>query len=116
MSRTNTIGKHCTSVLRNPLRVTYHNTLIVEGVKGGTRLHSGGWRTVTTKRRMNQAANQEGLGFHVYQEKGKWYLRVGSFEDKGGFDVLFFDGVIVPHTCQSRVAGLAGIGTGPAGV
>ena len=73
------IGKTATTVARDAdgvLRVTYHATAVVTVAADGTvTLNSGGWRTATTKARMNQAANQLGLGFSVYQEKGDWYVR-----------------------------------------
>jgi len=44
-------------------------------------LNSGGWRTVTTKARMNQAANQFGLEYTVYQEKDDWFVQIGGWEN-----------------------------------
>ena len=42
------------------------------------QLNSGGWRTVTTKTRMNQFANQHcGRQFVVYQENGAWRVLLG---------------------------------------
>lgn len=78
MSQTHTVGTHCTTVARDAdgvLRVTYHQTVVVEAHPDGrVRLDSGGYRTPTTKTRMNQTARQYALGFHVYQEKGRWYV------------------------------------------
>lgn len=53
----------------------YHNTPVV-GVftNGEIMLNSGGYRTNTTKLAMNQASNQDNLGFQVYQQKGRWYV------------------------------------------
>jgi len=56
------------------LIVRYHNTDVVVVKNGEVTLNTGGWKTVTTKRRMNQAANQFGLGYHVYQERHAWYV------------------------------------------
>lgn len=54
--------------------VTYHETEVAR-IDGDTvTLDSGGWRTVTTKRRMNQASKEWGRGFRVYQEKGEWFV------------------------------------------
>jgi hypothetical protein len=41
-------------------------------------LDSGGYQTVTTKRKMNQAANQFGLGYAVHQHKGEWFVRIAD--------------------------------------
>ena len=38
-------------------------------------LNSGGWRTTTTKSRMNQASNQYDLGYQVYQHNFQWFVR-----------------------------------------
>jgi hypothetical protein len=38
------------------------------------RLDSGGWRTATTKRRMNQTADAYGLGYRVHQFEYAWYV------------------------------------------
>jgi hypothetical protein len=54
--------------------VTYHSTDVVVFSKEEIVLDTGGWFTVTTKARMNQASNEFGLGYQVYQEKGYWYI------------------------------------------
>lgn len=53
----------------------YHDTPVV-GVfsNGEIMLNSGGYRTRTTKLAMNQASNQDNLGFQVYQRKSHWYV------------------------------------------
>lgn len=45
--------------------------------------------TVTTKRKMNQAANQFGLGYGVFQRKGDWFVttRGGEFPFKDGMRI-----------------------------
>lgn len=53
----------------------YHDTAVVGVFNDGTiRLNSGGFRTYTTKLAMNQASNQDGLGFGVVQKAGKWLV------------------------------------------
>lgn len=88
MSRFDTIGKHATNVFseEGSVNVVYHNTVVVRFNSSGVRLNSGGFLTNTTKTRMNQAANQFGLGFHVYQKNWDWFVSLenGSvipFED-----------------------------------
>lgn len=39
---------------------------------GGVRLNSGGWRTVTTKARMND--HLRGLGWNLYAKRRQWFL------------------------------------------
>lgn len=68
--------------------VTYVRTQIVSWTHDTVTLNSGGYETVTTKRKMNQAANQFALGFGVYQRKGKWYV-----DDAQGNVHEFHDGI-----------------------
>jgi hypothetical protein len=82
MPQTNTVGKHCTEVIKtqNMLIVQYHNTRVVKSYYGTgknyTILNSGGWETPTTKLRMNQASNQYGLDYNVWQKNREWYVSV----------------------------------------
>lgn len=68
-------------------QVTYHNTVVVDwdAHRGTIILNTGGWKTATTKLRMNQASNQFGLGYQVYQQNHSWYVR---YRD----EVLAFEG------------------------
>lgn len=73
-------------VARNTLRIKYkdgseairlHDTDVVTFLPSGeVQLNSGGWRTVTTKERINQFANTR-----MYQEKGVWYVGGSVFYD-----------------------------------
>ena len=67
--------------------VTYVTTPIVEFDAENIILRSGGYETVTTKRKMNQAARQFGLGYCVFQKDHEWFVQV---QDK---TVPFFDGI-----------------------
>lgn len=46
-------------------------------------LNAGGYRTATTKRRINQVATAYGLPFRVYQTRGIWFVRVNRIERRG---------------------------------
>jgi hypothetical protein len=70
----------------NDLYVTYHDTTVVKVRKGIITLDTGGYRTVTTKARMNQASRQFLLGYNVYQKDFDWFLVV-----KGDREVRKFD-------------------------
>lgn len=76
-----TVGDHVT--------VTYQKTAIVRFNDSEVILDSGGWETVTTKRKMNQAANQFGLPYGVYQKDYIWYVSTAQG------DVLFRDGMVI---------------------
>lgn len=92
----NRLSSYATTVAHNGLDgekgalcVYYHKTCIVQAFDDGrVRLHSGGWRTVTTKRKMNQAAHQFDLGYGVYQRAGDWYVT-----KRDGSTVDFHDGM-----------------------
>lgn len=67
--------------------VTYVTTKIVEWMGDYIKLNSNGWQTVTTKRKMCQAANQFGFPFSVFQKKGEWFVRVQ------GKSLPYYDGI-----------------------
>lgn len=74
------------------VRVMLHGTDVVTFLPDGTvRLDSGGWRTVTTKERMNRFAPN----VSVYSARGVWYvrtLRSRRFVDMVE-EVRFYDGL-----------------------
>ena len=87
------IGSHKTSITTRDgwHVVTYHKTDVVSWSDTLVRLDSGGWLTPTTKTRMNQAANQFGLNFRVYQERGSWFVNIK------GKTLPFIDGMTFNH-------------------
>ena len=58
-----------------------HETVIVSKKDGRYTLNSGGWRTLTTKDRINKFSPAR-----IYQENGIWYMRGGS---------AFYDGIVI---------------------
>jgi len=81
MGQTATISRNNTRIdNRDGYRVvTLHSTPIVKVASDETvTLDSGGWRTVTTKTRINQVSNEWGLGFTVYQKDYAWYVALGG--------------------------------------
>lgn len=91
MANTRIIGKHKTKVIRteNTLAVKYVNTVVVYNTPSRVVLNTGGWKTNTTKTRMNQAANQYYLGYQVFQKNYNWYVKclrsekIFEFENDG---------------------------------
>ena len=72
------------------LMVTYHSTPVVKVINDRyVVLNSGGFRTNTTKRRMNQASLQYSLGFQVYQVNFEWYVSIGEEVSP------FYDGIVI---------------------
>ena len=59
--------------------VRLHYTDIVMFNGGDVVLNSGGWKTSTTKRRMNEASAEFNLGFTVWQKYYNWFV---DFEGK----------------------------------
>jgi hypothetical protein len=62
--------------------VRYHKTDIVNWDDEHVILDTGHFQTVTTKRKMNQASNQFGLGVSVFQKNRLWYVstKAGTFD------------------------------------
>lgn len=83
------VGKKATKVFTedNETIVRYHRTDVVKFNKDYIILNSGGWLTITTKTRMNQASNQYKLGFYVFQKNHEWFV------DHKGNIFNFFDGM-----------------------
>jgi len=77
----------------NGVGVRYHNTIVVEYLPNGIRLNSGGYRTMTTKSRINDALDCIPDVGRVFQNRGIWYL----------MSTVFFDGMIVGY--DGRIKG-----------
>ena len=91
MAQQGQVGRVATTVKAGDggyTRVTYHSTHVVTFSDHEVILNSGGWRTQTTKTRMNQASNQFGLGFRVSQRNHDWFVQV-----PGVGEVPFVDGM-----------------------
>lgn len=67
---------YCTTVNNSDgaTRIVYHQTAVVRFDADSITLCDGGWQSVTTKRRMNQASEYFNLNFHVYQENFVWFV------------------------------------------
>jgi hypothetical protein len=73
------VSSTATSITRRDgiLRVTYHGTDVVTVFPNGKIvLNTNGYQTATTKTRMNQASNQFGLGFQVWQKDFEWFVDI----------------------------------------
>ena len=92
MTNQNIIGTHKTKVYADGgyTRVKYHSTDVVTFKDDVINLDTGGWESVTTKVRMNQASRQFGLGFSVYQRNYKWFVdfKGETIEFKNGMATL----------------------------
>lgn len=78
----------------NETIIRLHGTDIVRKYADGrVVLNSAGWKTVTTKDRMNDHLP---AGFQLYSDKGHWYVRKGSWGDKDAPAAEYFDGMSIP--------------------
>lgn len=101
MPRMNKLSNYATTIsadAEGTKRITYRSTIIVEFNDERIILRTGGYDTVTTRRKMNQAATQFALGFQVYHEKGVTYVanRIGRIE--------LGDGVTIDRKHYANVA------------
>ena len=76
MSQTQKLGKLATTVKHEEgmTIIRFYSTDIVTFDDRFITLNNGGYMTVTTKARMNQASNQFGLGYQVSQKNFNWYV------------------------------------------
>lgn len=78
MSQTQRISRNNTSIVNDGAvrTVVLHATPIVTVSVEGVLLNNGGWVTSTTCTRMNQVANEWGLGYAVGWSKGVMHARI----------------------------------------
>ena len=76
MANMQQVGRHATTINSNggTTEIVYHWTPVVSFNSKTITLYTGGWATVTTKTRMNQASNQFGLGYRVFQKNYDWFV------------------------------------------
>ncbi len=98
--RTDKIGKTATQVYGQgmEMNVRYHDTVVVSFNDKQITLNSGGWKTRTTKLRMNQTSNQYGLGFMVVQKHFEWQV---LFQ---GETLDYTDGMVLERKPVAQVA------------
>jgi hypothetical protein len=90
------VGKHCTTVVETPeghIDITYHSTIIARVMPafGKVVLETGGFETVTTKRRMNQvlsalspSGEPYGPSWGVFQKNYQWFV---SYYQGNGIEI-----------------------------
>lgn len=77
--------KYNTIVLNGTM--TLHRTMIAVWGDGVLTLNSGGYRTLTTKERLNGVLSR--MGYQIRQRKGEWIVYNSQTEE----NVLFYDGM-----------------------
>jgi len=76
MGQTAKLGKRATTLFTEDgfHKVIYHDTCVIKWSESEIVLDSGGWNTLTTKTRINQASNQFDLGVRVSQKDFEWFV------------------------------------------
>jgi len=91
MAQTRQVGKTATTIAHDGKHnvLTYHSTQVVKWNEKEIVLNSGGWKTATTKLRMDQCSNQFNLGYQVSQKDFSWFV---IFKGK---EIAFVDGIVL---------------------
>lgn len=90
---------------RDTIAIRLHQTDVVTLHRDNTViLNSGGWRTVTTKERINRYLP---FGFYLYQEDSIWYVVCRRYKDseRGVFTCTFQDGMRITPEREFSGAG-----------
>lgn len=106
MSKQNTIGRHKTSIRHEgpATHIRYQQTDVVSFTDTEIILRTGGWNTVTTKTRMNQAARQFGLGYGVSQQNGQWYVSRWDSATHEWYEKVPFNSTGIHHLKRAQVS------------
>ena len=103
MPRMDRISKYKTKVTTDDsgnyrvIRVKLFNTVVVE-IKPSlnkVRLCTGGYRTNTTKNRINQAMKVYGYDIRVFQKNYQWYVRQGNSINEFSTDDMELEAIAV---------------------
>ena len=83
--------------------IRLHHTDIIEFLPDGKiRLNTQGWKTVTTKDRMNCLP-----GYRIGSVRGQWYVYRGSGWNDAVEKIAFYDGMILPDAFAKPAASYA---------
>lgn len=87
------IGRTHTAIVRegSATEIIYHGTKVVVFSKDTITLNTGGYKTATTKRRMNEVSDTFALGFTVNQIKGQWIVGFKGQDYEMSGDRLILD-------------------------
>jgi hypothetical protein len=76
----------------NVADVYLHGNLIARIGETWIELFDGGWRTATTKSRLNAILKEHGNGDYVFQKKGEWFVTFSDYRNNS-VTVPFFSGM-----------------------
>ncbi len=90
----------------NQVNVQYHDTIVVSCKKLGTglivTLANGGFKTTTTKRRINQALEVALPGAYVFQKDFQWFVSYNGIDKKWERDSFHLQEVIQEDSDTDR--------------
>ena len=69
-----TTNNTAVSTIGTTTTVTLYGTKIVEFTPEKITLKTGGFKTATTKKRMNEVSNVFGLGYRIFSKRGQWVV------------------------------------------
>lgn len=95
-SKTNRPHSNNTRIIKNDdgsISVVLYDTKVITFSYKTIVLNSGGWRTVTTKAKISEFLPGN---WHIYQDKGIWYISRGNRWNSME-KMVFFDGMILPN-------------------
>jgi hypothetical protein len=80
MGQTAKVSGRATTTYANErgTHIRYHATEVVSFNAKQITLRTDGYFTLTTRTRMNQASNQYGLGYRVFQKDFNWFVEHGG--------------------------------------
>lgn len=89
--------------------VQYHATRIVQFDDKQIVLDAGHWQSATTKKKMNQASHQFGLGYTVNQENFVWTVTLWQADADGDTHPIaskvFHDGITIARDTHGQAIG-----------
>ncbi len=105
MGQVKTVGTTATTISNDGeyTIVTYHATQVIKWNEKEIIINTGGYRTVTTKNRINQASNQYGLGIYVKQKNGFWFVSIRDSGYFGNQNVLMTSEKVLIDRIENRI-------------
>ena len=82
----------------------HHTNIVTFNPDGSITLNSGGWKTATTKERINEYTPKDIV---ITQDKSIWYVRTHGGQGWGRSDITFQDGITILPDGTVTGAGLA---------
>jgi hypothetical protein len=102
LGKPKTVARNTFKYIRNDGAIVYrlhHTDILVVYLDGTFQISSGGWKTITTKDRINQFMP---AGWSVFSDRGIWYVRRRDGQDK----VPFYEDMHLPEALDKQNRGV----------